>query len=68
MAGMAAPGRPTPIGILLALQIERARNIIGAAGPLTIGERVELLEETLGISEEEAHELVYRVAGWKKST
>ena len=52
--------------ILLALQIERAKDIIADGGPLTISERIKLLQEAMNISAEEAHELVYWVAGWKK--
>jgi hypothetical protein len=52
--------------ILLALQIERAKDIIAAGDLLTIGERMKLLQEAMNISAEEAHELVYWVAGWKK--
>jgi hypothetical protein len=62
---MATPGRPNPSSILLALQIERAKDIIAEAGTLTISERIELLEQAMNITAEEARELVYRVAGWR---
>ena len=52
--------------ILLALQIERAKDIIEDAGPLTISEQIKLLQEAMDISAGEAHELVSWVAGWKK--
>jgi hypothetical protein len=51
--------------ILIALQIERAKDIIADGGALTISERINLLQDAMNISAEEAHELVYRVAGWK---
>jgi hypothetical protein len=52
--------------ILLTLQIERAKDIIADVGPLTISERITLLQKAMDISVDEAHELVYWVAGWKK--
>jgi len=62
---MAAEKRKHP-GILVALQIERAKDIISEAGALTINDRIKLLEKAMDISAEEAHELVYWVAGWKE--
>ncbi len=63
---MAAAGRPNPT--LLALQIERAKDVISGTEVYTIGELVKLLEEAMDIGEQESRELVYRITGWKEST
>jgi hypothetical protein len=51
---------------ILAVEIEEAKEIMGEVRPrpLTIQERIELLMRRMAVDEFEAHELVYRVAGW----
>ncbi len=51
---------------ILRVEIEEAKKIIAVARPvaLTIQERIELLMDRMAIGAYEAHELVFRVAGW----
>ena len=53
---------------MLAVEIDEAKEIIATARsrPLTIQERTELLTDRMAIDAEEAHELVYLLAGWRK--
>jgi hypothetical protein len=53
---------------LLAVEMEEAKEIMAAVRfrPLTIQERTELLTDRMAIDVEEAHELVYLLAGWRK--
>jgi hypothetical protein len=52
---------------ILRVEIEEAKKIIAAPRPLplTIQERIELLMDRMAIDAYEAHELVFRVAGWR---
>jgi hypothetical protein len=60
------PSKMRQIDPILAVEIEEAKEIIAAIRPrpLTIQERMELLEDRMSIDGDEAHELVYQVAGW----